>query len=333
MSCHSTSAMPLRSALLRLTPVVLAIGALLMPAQSRAACTTTGNVTTCTSSSGITVSGTFGASAGSTVSVSGLSSTITVISLTLNNLNVTNLNSVAMVLVPPSGSGLTALDFFSGICNSGNATFTLADTGANGANNLSGMIPGLGSSTCPSALSGTYLPTDYFPGQDTFNSPGPGTFYNSAGIGSSQCSSLNVNCGSFNFSSFGTTGSVLNGTWTLYIANQSPSGFTPSGSLGSWSISFTGSSSTATTTSTSANPNGSSSLVFTSSNVHGDATTPTSVTLTATVSPNPGGGTVNFYDSTGTSAGNCGCSRHLRHGLHAAGCSCRRKPYLDRSNL
>ncbi len=276
--------------------------AVIAPRQAQAACTTTSNVTTCTSSSGITVSGTFGASVGSTVSVSGLSGTITNISMTLNSLNVTNLNSVAMVLVPPSGSGLTALDFFSGICDSGNATFTLANTGANGVNNLSGMVPGLGSSTCPGALSGTYLPTDYFPAQDTFNSPGPST-YNSAGIGSSLCAPLNVSCGSFNFSSFGTTASALNGTWTMYIANQSPSGFTPAGSLGSWSLSFTGSSSTATTTSTSASPNGSSSLVFTSSNVHGDATTPTSVTLTATVSPNPGGGTVTFYDSTGTSAG------------------------------
>jgi len=159
------------------------------------------------------------------------------------------------------------------------------------------LLPGLGISTCPSALSGTYLPTDYFPGQDTFSAPGPST-YNSAGTNPSTDGS-----GTFNFSSFGTNGSILNGTWTLYIANQSSSGFTPSGSLGSWSLSFTGSASTATTTSISASPNGSTSLVFTSSNVNGDATTPTSVTLTATVSPNPAGGTITFYDSTGVSAG------------------------------
>ena len=301
MSSHALSAMRLRSALLTLVPVVLALGTLLLSAQARASCTTTANVTTCTSSSGITVSSTFGASEGSAASVSGLSGTITAISLTLNSLNVTNLNSVAMVLVPPSGSGLTPLDFISGVCDSANATFTLADTGATGTDNVSGMVPYLGG-TCPTALSGTYLPTDYFPDQDTFNSPGPST-YNSAGIGSSLCGPLGVTCGSFNFSSFGTNGSAMNGSWTLYIANQSSSGFTPSGSLGSWSISFTGSSSTATTTSISASPNGSTSLVFTSSNVHGDATTPTSVTLSATVSPNPGGGTVTFYDSTGTTAG------------------------------
>ncbi len=306
MSSHAPSAMPLRAALLRLSPFVLAIGALLLPAQARAACTTTSNVTTCTSSGGITVSSTYQASVGSTASVSGLSGTISSISLALNNLNVTNLNSVAMVLVPPSGSGLTPLDFFSGICGAGtqevgNSTFTLVNTGASGTDNYNGMIPFLGG-TCPSTLSGTYLPADYFPGEDTFNSPGPSS-YNSAGIGGSTCSQPTIMCGSFNFSSFGTSGSVMNGNWTLYIANQSPSGFTPSGSLGSWSISFTGSSSAATTTSISASPNGSTSLVYTSSNVNGGTTTPTPVTLTATVSPNPGGGTVTFYDSTGTTAG------------------------------
>lgn len=302
MSSYAFFVKSLRSAMLRLSPFVLVMGELLLPAQARAACTTSGNVTTCTSSGGITVSSTFQASVGSSAAVSGVSGTITAVSLALTNLNVTNLNSVAMVLVPPSGSGLTALDLISGVCNSGNTSFTLADSGATGADNVSGMVPFLGG-TCPSSLSGTYLPTDYFPGQDTFNSPGPGTSYNSAGIGNSLCSPLGVTCGSFNFSSFGTNGSAMNGTWTLYIANQSSSGFTPSGSLGSWSISFTGSASTATTTSISASPNGSTSLVFTSSNVGGQSTTPTSVTLTAIVSPNPGGGTVTFFDSTGVAAG------------------------------
>src|ERR1700757_3470288 len=141
MSHHVLSAMPLRSALLRLGLFVFVMGALLLlPAQARASCTTSGNVTTCTSSGGITVSSNLGQSQGSTATVSGLSGTITAISLTLSNLNVTNLNSVAMVLVPPSGSGLTPLDFFSGTCGSGseqvgNSTFTLADTGATGSNN------------------------------------------------------------------------------------------------------------------------------------------------------------------------------------------------------
>jgi Bacterial Ig-like domain (group 3)/Dockerin type I domain len=277
-----------------------ALGALLLPerAEAQAGCTTTGSVVTCSSSGGITVSSTFGASVGSSTSVSGLAGTVTSISLTLNNLNVTYLNSVAMVLVPPSGSGLTPLDFLSGACNSSASTFTVADTGATGTDNNSGLIPTPGIGTCPGVLSGTYLPTDYYPGQDIFNPPGPST-YNSAGTNPSTDGS-----GTFNFSSFGANASTLNGTWTLYIANEAGSP-APSGSLGSWSISFTGnfSSGTATTTSISANPDGSTSLVYTGSNVAGQTTTATPVALTATVSPNPGGGTVTFYDSTGTIAG------------------------------
>src|SRR5271170_105203 len=206
MSSHALSAMPLRSALLRLSPFVLAMGALLLPAQARAACTTSGNVTTCTSSAGITVSSTFQASVGSSATVSGLSGAITAISLTLTNVNVNNLNSVAMVLVPPSGS---ALDFLSGICGTGsqqigNSTFTLVNSGATGNNNNSGLLPGVGIGTCPTSpntFGGTYIPTDYFPGQDTFTSPGPGTSYNSGGTNPSTDGS-----GTFNFSSFGTSG-------------------------------------------------------------------------------------------------------------------------------
>ena len=89
MSSHALSAMPPRSALLRLSPFVLAIGALLLPAQARASCTTSGNVTTCTSSGGITVSSTVGASEGSTVIGHGLPGTVTAISVTLTNLNIT----------------------------------------------------------------------------------------------------------------------------------------------------------------------------------------------------------------------------------------------------
>ena len=293
----------------------LAAFAMFAPAQAQASCTTSGNVTTCTSSGGITVSSTLNASVGSSISVASLPGTVTAISLTLNSLNVTNLNSAAIVLVPPSG--LTALDLFSGMCGSGSqqigsSTFTLADTGATGTDNFHGMLPGLGISTCPSTFSGTYLPTDYYPGQDTFNSPGPGTSYNSGGIsaaGTNTCQGLvpSGECGSYNFTSaFGlpSAPASLDGTWTLYIANQ----VTPaaSGSLASWSIAFTTESATATETSISASPNGSTSLVYTSSDVHGDATTPTSVTLTANVTATGStvsGGTVTFYDSTGTSAG------------------------------
>ena len=269
---------------------------------------------TFSSGAGITVSSTLGASEGSTVTVSGVSGTVINITLTLTDLDVTNLNSVAMVLVPPSSTGLTPLDLLSGLCNEGNSTFTLADSGDTGADNAKGMLPGNGIVTCPSSLSGTYLPSDWYPGQDTFNSPGPGTNYNSAGIGAPGTTDCNndwpsTECGTYDFATAFDlpTGNSLNGTWTLYIANQVGTGsYTPSGTLVSWSISFTTESAAATTTSISANPNGTTSNVFTDTDVHGDSLGGTNVTLTATVTSNGSpaiGGTVSFYDSTGTSAG------------------------------
>jgi hypothetical protein len=254
----------------------------------------------------ITISGAFGTSAHSAVVVSSAnipsSATVTAISLNFSGLNVTNLNSVAMALKSPSG---TSLDLISGVCDSANASFTLADTGATGPDNVSGMVPYLGG-TCPSALSGTYLPTDYFPDQDIFNPPGPST-YDSAGIGTNGCDAVDVSCGTFNFASafsLPASGSSVQGTWTLYIANQSSSGFTPSGALGSWTLTFTvQASTTATTTSISSNPTGVSSTVFTTGNVGNQSATGTPVTLTATVSPIPSGGTVTFYDSTFSAAG------------------------------
>ncbi|MFZ0688516.1 MAG: Ig-like domain repeat protein, partial [Acidobacteriaceae bacterium] len=306
MSSTDRSALLLRFARLSFSLFVIALVSSLLPVAARAQCSTTGNppVTTCTSSSGITVSSTAYASEGTGITVTGLSGSVTNISMTLNNLSVTNLNDVAMVLVPPSSSGLKPLDFLSGVCGYGtqqigNSTFTLADSGDTGTDNVSGMIPYLGAS-CPSAFSGTYLPSDYYPGNDTFDSPGPGTNYNSGGANPAVQGS-----GTYNFSSFGETGSVMNGTWTLYIANQNNSTeyANPSGALGSWSIAFTGSSLASTTTSLSASPDGTSSLVYTSTNVGNQATSPTTVTVTATVTPNPDGGTVTFYDSTGVSPG------------------------------
>ncbi len=293
-----------------LSLLVLAASVLLLPFAERSSAQTFGG------SNPIAVSGTVGASEGSTATVSGVSGTVTAISVTLTNLDITaptsepdGLNNVAMVLVPPSGSGLTPLDLFSGICGSGteqvgNSTFTLADTGDTGTDNTSGMLPGLGISTCPSTLSGTYLPTDYFPAQDTFNSPGPGTNYNSAGTSPSTDGS-----GTFNFTrAFGlpTTGSGLNGTWTLYIATQAGTTYAGSPSLGSWTITFTTEAATATTTSLSTNNNGVNSNVFTNGNVGGQSTTGTQVTFTATVTANGNpvtAGTVTFYDSTGNTPG------------------------------
>src|SRR5271169_5891839 len=127
------SLLPGRISRLNLSLFVLAASVLLLPFGERSSAQTFGG------SNPITVSGAVGTSEGSTATVSGATGTVTAISVTLTNLDITaptsdpgGLNNVAMVLVPPSGSGLTPLDLFSGICGSGteqvgNSTFTLAD--------------------------------------------------------------------------------------------------------------------------------------------------------------------------------------------------------------
>src|SRR5271156_1936278 len=66
-----------------------------------------------------------GVSASSTVSVTSSelpsAATVTAISVTFNGLNSSQLNAQAIALKAPNG---TALDLVSGVCNSGNATFT-----------------------------------------------------------------------------------------------------------------------------------------------------------------------------------------------------------------
>ncbi len=299
---------PIRLARPNLSLFVLALSVLLAPfAERSSAQTTVGGsnpITITTSNDGV------GVSASSTVTVTAAelpsTATVTSISLTFNSLDSTQLNAQAIALKAPSG---TALDLLSGVCNSGSATITLADTGATGSENDDGMMPGIGfGNSCPSALSGTYLPSDYFAGEDVFNNGGGGpASYDSAGIGNTECATIGsgLDCGTFNFSTaFGlpAAGSSLQGTWTLYIATQ-VSGYNPTGSLGSWTITFTTESATATTTSLSTNNNGQTSNVFTSGNVGGQTTTGTSVQFTATVTPNPASGTVTFYDSTFTNPG------------------------------
>jgi len=307
MYVSALAELPQRLARLNFRLLSVVVAASLLPA-SLAAQTTIGG------SNPITISGTYTQSESSTVSVTSSSlpssDTVTAISVNFTGVNVHNLNSVAMVLVSPGG---TALDLLSGVCGEGTqqvgySSFSLADTGATGSDNVGGMVPYFGG-TCPSTLSGTYLGTDYFPGEDSF-SPGPSS-YDSAGPGTPTCSGLGVSCGSYSFSTaYGLpiSASSLQGTWTLYIASQDNSGeFTPSGSLSSWTITFTTTSAAATTTALSTSNNGQSTPVYTSGDVNGDSLTGTQVTLTATVTsggtPVSTGGTVTFYDSTGKTAG------------------------------
>jgi Bacterial Ig-like domain (group 3) len=304
------SLLPSRFSRPHISLLAVAVSALLLPlAEHSFAQITVGGsnpITITSSNDGV------GVSASSTITVTAAelpsTATVTAISLTFNSLDSTQLNAQAIALTAPSG---TALDLLSGVCNSGSATFTLADTGATGSANNDGLMPGIGfGNNCPSALSGTYLPTDYFAGEDVFNNGGGGpASYDSAGIGNTKCAIIGsgLNCGTFNFSTaFGlpAAGSSLVGTWTLYIATQATP--IPTGSLGSWTITFTTEAAAATTTSLVTSNNGQTSNVFTNGNVGGQTTTGTQVTLTATITSNSNpvtAGTVTFYDSTGTNPG------------------------------
>ncbi len=254
---------------------------------------------------GITVSGTALESVGSSVSVGGITGTLSSMSLQFNNLNVTNLNNIAVVLVSPDGH---ALDLLSGLCGENGktqvnlSTFTLADTNDSGTDNDAGYLPGFDQSdiqqgTCPSAYSGTYLPTDYWaPDFDTFNSPGPST-YSAAGFPGTAGDNFG--------SAFAS--STLNGTWTLYIANQG----TASGSLGSWTLTIVTSGGTGASTTTSL-----------SSSASGNETTiGTNVTVTATVTSGGSAvsaGTVAFNDNGNTISG---CSAVPVNGSGQAACT------------
>ena len=196
MYVSALAELPQRLARLNFRLLSVVVAASLLPA-TLAAQTTVGG------SNPITISGTYTQSESSTVSVTSSSlpssDTVTAISVNFTGVNVHNLNSVAMVLVSPGG---TALDLLSGVCGEGTqqvgySSFSLADTGATGSDNVGGMVPYFGG-TCPSTLSGTYLGTDYFPGEDSF-SPGPSS-YDSAGPGTPTCSGLGVSCGSYSFS-------------------------------------------------------------------------------------------------------------------------------------
>lgn len=210
-------------------------------------------------------------------SVSGLSGTLTALTLTFNNFSVSNANSLAFVLQSPDGAH--NLDLFSATANVTNgSTFTLSDSGP-------GLVPSFSSST-PVALSGSYKATDYLPGKDTFPGPGPGTNYISAGTGASGSGT-----GAF-LTTFGLiAGSNLNGTWKLYSANQAPPA--SSGAIGSWTLTFTLTNAPATTTTLnppSPNPaftSGSNSLVTLSAQV-----------MKADLSGPATNGSVVFHDNT-----------------------------------
>ncbi len=196
---------------------LLCLGAALFPAISPAQTSFSGG--------SIAVNTTVHTSTFSTAAVSGIANTVTDIKITLN-LNVTHMSQVALALKSPGG---TVLDIASAICDFGaSVTLNLTDT-------ASSLTPGGGPGCTTTALNGTFKAADYLPNADTFNSPGPGgsgTYVN-AGDGTNGTQNHSI------LGTFGQTGTAMNGTWTLYMADQANTPNTPSGSITSWSITFT----------------------------------------------------------------------------------------------
>lgn len=193
----------------------------------------------------------------SNIVVSGLSGTISKVTLTLTNATFANTNDQNFLLVGPAGQKFVFMSDAGGAGATSGATITFDDAAAS-------QLPNSGS-----IASGTYRPTDYVVDSDIWPAPAPAGPYNSAAPG-----------GSGTFATvFG--GAAPNGTWSLYPIDDTGSAGA-AGSIGSWSLTFTTSGDAATTTTLASNPN--------------PSTTSQSFLLTATVTSGTtvNAGTVTF---------------------------------------
>ncbi len=270
----------------------------------------TGHAQSFTSTGTITVTTGTASPYPSAITVTGLSGTLTSLTLTFTNFSVSNANSLAIVLEAPDGAH--NLDLFSGTANvTSGSTFTLSDSATQG------LVP-RDVNQPPVALSGSYKATDYFPAQDMFPGPGPGTNYISAGNGTSGGGT-----GNFLNTFEPIPGASLNGIWRLYIANQiSP---LSSGTIASWTLSFTLTNAPATTTSLdppSPNPaftSGANSLITLTAHVNkadlsGPATNGSVVFHDNTVNQDIA---TNAVDASGTAIATCILTNEGTHTLIA----------------
>lgn len=149
------------------------------------------------------------------LNVSGLGGTVSKVTVTLNNLSHVFPRDIDMLLVSPDGSrNLVILSDVGGVTNS-TATLILDDDGANALPSTGGLS------------SGTFRPTNFDSGTDTFPSPAPAA-------GSNTTLS-----GAFN-------GLDPNGVWRLYIVDDSAGEV---GNLsGGWCLNFTTTADQPTTT-------------------------------------------------------------------------------------
>lgn len=146
----------------------------------------------------------------STISVSGLTGTITNITVTLTNLSHLNPDDIDIILVGPTGKRLLLLSDAGGTTDAVSANLTFSDAAA-------GPVPDAGP-----MVTGSVKPTNFSTGDTMPDLSGP--YPNSATAGSATLASV------FNKTS-------PNGTWSLYITDDAT---TSNGTLaGGWSLDIT----------------------------------------------------------------------------------------------
>ena len=143
----------------------------------------------------------------STINVSGLTGTITNITVTIHQISHTYIADVGAVLVGPGGQKVVLFDGAGGDSVISNLTWTFDDDAA--AAPLAGQGP---------LTSGTYKPNTYFPG-DPYDPPGPGTSYGtqlSAFNSASPNGSYNLYVKDFVSGESGT----ISGGWSVKITTS-----------------------------------------------------------------------------------------------------------------
>jgi subtilisin-like proprotein convertase family protein len=197
----------------------------------------------------------------SNIFVSGLTGTISKVTVSLLGVNFPETGDLDFLLVGPGGQRYVFWSDAGGGASPSTGTFILDDTAAT-------QLPASGS-----IAAGTYRPTDYSVESDVFPAPAPsGPYSTAAPTGGSTFASV-----------FG--GAAPNGKWSLYATDDAGSGGLTS-SIAGWRLTFTTSGDAPTTTVLTSSPNPSTTaqaILFTAA-----------VTSTSTVNS----GTVTFRRGT-----------------------------------
>jgi hypothetical protein len=221
----------------------------------------------------------------SNITVSGMVGTISNVNLTLSNLTSCDANALDLLLVGPGGQKYIFMADVGGFLTAAsNVTLTVSDSGAS-------QLPDNGA-----LATGTFRPANYADIGDSFPSPAPAGPYSSAGPeGVPPLTLTNV---------FGGL-STINGTWSLFVADNIALCGPGTTIAGGWSLDITSAAAASTTTvvSSSLNPS------FTNQAVTVTSTTTSGVTVTS--------GSVTFVDTT---TGVTLCSNVAVNGSGQASC-------------